>query len=187
MFYSANRQRHHALSTLPKPLIPLDLWKREYSNSTSAVSSMDYFWNTFYNDREWSVWKFEYKYHAELSETYKTNNLLVGFFNRLLASCEFMFACGVVFGEDNDNGIIGALLVRESYLELAVQVAPEYKSFSYTQLDSDNESDRQFIRNVWFAETEIEINDRARPILFRTVTKSSAIIDYECLTDSDCE
>lgn len=59
----------HPLETLPKSSIPLDEWKRQYSN-LDTPDALKYFWSTFYNPEEWSLYKVDYKYNEELTQVF---------------------------------------------------------------------------------------------------------------------
>ncbi|GME80935.1 unnamed protein product [Ambrosiozyma monospora] len=47
----------HPLEPLGRSKIPIDEWKRKYSNEDTRKVALPYFWNEFYNDEEWSLWK----------------------------------------------------------------------------------------------------------------------------------
>lgn len=139
----------HPLAELGNPTIALDEWKRVYSNKDTRKEALPYFWNTFYNDDEWSLWRVDYKYNDELTLTFMTNNLIGGFFNRLTGSTKYMFGCAVVYGENNNNGIVGAFLVRGKDSAPAFNVAPDWESYSYTKLDASKPEDKAFVDNMW--------------------------------------
>ncbi|KAG7825794.1 hypothetical protein KL909_001026 [Ogataea angusta] len=139
----------HPLEALGKPTIPLDEWKRKYSNEDTRAVALPYFWNEFFNPDEWSLWKVAYKYNDELTLTFMSNNLVGGFFNRLSASTKYMFGSAVVYGENNNNGIIGAFLVRGQDAVPAFEVAPDWESYEITKLDPSKPEDRDFVDNMW--------------------------------------
>ena len=161
----------HPLELLGKPAIPLDEWKRTYSNKETREEALPYFWNTFYNDNDWSIWKVEYKYNDELTLTFMSNNLVGGFFNRLSGSTKYMFGCAVVYGESNNNGIIGAFVVRGKDAIPAFNVAPDWESYSYTQLDASKPEDREFVDNMWAWDKPVVINGENREIADGKVLK----------------
>lgn len=165
------KKAKHPLEALGKASIPIDEWKRVYSNKETREEALPYFWNTFYNDEDWSLWKVEYKYNDELTMTFMSNNLVGGFFNRLSASTKYMFGCAVVYGENNNNGIIGAFVVRGKDAIPAFDVAPDWESYSYSPLDASKEEDKDFINNMWAWDQPVVINGEKKEIADGKVLK----------------
>ena len=143
------KKAKHPLEALGKSSkFVLDEWKRQYSNQDTRPVALPWFFENF-DPSEWSVWRVDYKYNDELTMTFMSNNLVGGFFNRLSGSVKYMFGCLVVYGENNDNGIVGAVLVRGQDFKPAFEVAPDWESYAYTKLDVTNEDDKKFIENMW--------------------------------------
>jgi elongation factor 1-gamma len=161
----------HPLELLGKSAIPLDEWKRVYSNKETREEALPYFWNEFYNDNDWSLWKVEYKYNDELTLTFMSNNLVGGFFNRLSGSTKYMFGCAVVYGENNNNGIVGAFLVRGKDAIPAFNVAPDWESYSYSPLDASKQEDKDFVNNMWAWDEPVVINGEKKEIADGKVLK----------------
>ena len=65
----------HPLEALPKPTLALDDWKRKYSNEETREVALPWFWDNF-NAEEYSLWKCDYKYNDELTQTFMTANLI---------------------------------------------------------------------------------------------------------------
>lgn len=148
----------HPLELLGKPKQPLDEWKRVYSNEETREAALPWFWKNMYDPSEWSLYKVDYKYNDELTLTFMSNNLVGGFFNRLSASTKYMFGCLVVYGENNNNGITGAFLVRGQDFAPAFDVAPDWESYSYTKLDGSDENVRKFVDNMFAWDEPVEVN-----------------------------
>lgn len=161
----------HPLELLGKPEIPLDEWKRCYSNKDTRKEALPYFWNTFYNDKDWSLWRVDYKYNDELTLTFMSNNLVGGFFNRLTGSTKYMFGCAVVYGENNNNGIVGAFLVRGQDAVPAFDVAPDWESYEYTKLDASKPEDRAFVDNMWAWDEPVDVKGEKKEIADGKVLK----------------
>lgn len=161
----------HPLEVLGKPALPIDEWKRVYSNKETREEALPYFWDTFYNDEDWSLWKVDYKYNDELTLCFMSNNLVGGFFNRLSASTKYMFGCCVVYGENNNNGITGAFIVRGKDAVPAFNVAPDWESYSYTKLDASKPEDRDFIDNMWAWDKPVVVNGESKEIADGKVLK----------------
>ncbi|KAL2259598.1 hypothetical protein VTK26DRAFT_6688 [Humicola hyalothermophila] len=148
----------HPCEALGKPSVPLDEWKRQYSNNDTPVA-MKWFWENM-NFEEYSLWRVDYKYNEELTLTFMSNNLIGGFNARLDASRKYIFGCASVFGENNDNVIQGAFLIRgQDYLPV-FDVAPEYESYSYTKLDPTKPEDRDFVDLHWSWDRPITVNGK---------------------------
>jgi len=154
----------HPLEALGKPKNPLDEWKRTYSNEETREVAIPWFWKNQYDPEEWSLWKVDYKYNDELTLTFMSNNLVGGFFNRLSASTKYMFGCMVVYGENNNNGITGAFLVRGQDYVPAFDVAPDWESYEFTKLDGSNEEDKKFINNMFAWDEPVVVNGEKREI-----------------------
>ena len=95
------------------------------------------------------TWKCKYKYNDELKLTFMSNNLIGGFNTRLEASRKYLFGSASVYGENNDNVIEGAFVIRgEDYLPV-FDVAPDYESYEFTKLDPTKPEDREFVESMW--------------------------------------
>ncbi|SCU77485.1 LAMI_0A01310g1_1 [Lachancea mirantina] len=160
----------HPLQLLSKPTFVLDEWKRKYSNEDTRPVALPWFWE-HYNPEEYSLWKVCYKYNDELTLTFMSNNLVGGFFNRLSASTKYMFGCLVVYGENNDNGIAGAIMVRGQDHVAAFDVAPDWESYEYSKLDPSNEKDKEFVNDMWAWDKPVEIDGKPREIADGKVLK----------------
>ncbi|CEP61957.1 translation elongation factor EF1B gamma LALA0_S04e04478g [Lachancea lanzarotensis] len=160
----------HPLELLGKATFPLDDWKRKYSNEDTRTGALPWFWEN-YNPDEYSLWKVDFKYNDELTLTFMSNNLVGGFFNRLSGSVKYMFGSLVVFGENNDNGITGAVMVRGQDFAPAFDVAPDWESYSYTKLDPSKPEDKDFIGNMWAWDKPVTVDGRDREIADGKVLK----------------
>lgn len=65
----------HPLESLSKPTLILDDWKRKYSNEETREVALPWFWENFKPD-EYSLWKVDYKYNDELTQTFMSSNLV---------------------------------------------------------------------------------------------------------------
>lgn len=160
----------HPLELLGKSSFILDEWKRKYSNEDTRSVALPWFWEQF-NSEEYSIWKVAYKYNDELTLTFMSNNLIGGFFNRLSGSIKYMFGCLVVYGENNNNGIIGAIMVRGQDFAPAFDVAPDWESYEYTKLSPSNTEDKEFINDMWAWDKPVIVNSESRDIADGKVLK----------------
>jgi elongation factor 1-gamma len=143
----------HPLEALAKPTIPLDEWKRQYSNSDTPVA-LKWFWEN-YNPEDYSLWAIDYKYNDELTQVFMTSNLIGGFFARLEGSRKYIFGSASVYGQANDSVIKGAFVIRGQDALPAFDVAPDYESYEFTKLDHTKPEDRQFVDDQWTWEKPI--------------------------------
>lgn len=160
----------HPLELLGKATFNLEEWKRTYSNEDTRPVALPWFWEHF-NPEEYSIWKVGYKYNDELTLTFMSNNLVGGFFNRLSASVKYMFGCLVVYGENNNNGIVGAIVVRGQDFAPAFDVAPDWESYEYSKLDPTKEEDKEFINNMWAWDKPVVVNGENKEIVDGKVLK----------------
>lgn len=154
----AEKKAAHPLSLLPRTTIPIDEWKRVYSNEDTREKALPYFWNTFYNNEEWSLWKVEFKYNDELTLTFMSNNLIGGFFSRLQGSLKYIFGSMSVYGVSNDSVISGAFVIRGQDFKPAFDVAPDWESYSFTKLDASKPEDKAFVDDAWAWDAPLVVN-----------------------------
>lgn len=151
----------HPLDALPRASMPLDEWKRQYSNSDTPVA-MKWFWENV-NFDEYSIWKVRYKYNDELTLTFMSNNLIGGFNARLEASRKYIFGCASVYGTNNDSIIEGAFVIRGDDYKPAFDVAPDYESYEFTKLDPKNPEDRAYVDAQWSWDKPLVENGKEYP------------------------
>ena len=173
----------HPLEALPKPTLALDDWKRKYSNEETREVALPWFWENF-NAEEYSLWKCDYKYNDELTQTFMTANLIGtllflyaalqflasmtnaqtsvvgGFFTRLEGSRKYIFGCASVYGVKNDSVVQGAFVIRGQEAQPAFDVAPDYESYEFTKLDSSKAEDKEFVNDQWSWDKPIEVKGK---------------------------
>ncbi|KAK4104816.1 eEF1-gamma domain-containing protein [Parathielavia hyrcaniae] len=148
----------HPLEALPKASLPLDEWKRQYSNKDTP-DALKWFWENV-NFEEYSLWKVGYKYNDELTMTFMSNNLIGGFNNRLEGSRKYLFGCASVYGQNNDSVIEGAFVIRgQEYLPV-FDVAPDFESYEFTKLDPTKPEDREFVEAQWSWDRPTTVNGK---------------------------
>jgi elongation factor 1-gamma len=151
----------HPLEALPKASMPLDEWKRQYSNQETP-DAMKWFWENV-NFEEYSIWKCTYKYNDELTLTFMSSNLIGGFNTRLEASRKYVFGCASVYGVNSDSVIEGAFVIRGQEYEPVFDVAPDYESYEFTKLDPTKPEDREFVEAQWTWEKPVVVNGKEYP------------------------
>lgn len=153
----------HPLGALGPAKLPIDSWKRQYSNEDTRPVALPWFWE-HYDPSDYSLWRVNYKYNDELTLTFMSANLIGGFFNRLQASTKYLFGCLVVYGVSNDSGITGAFLVRGQDALPAFEVAPDWESYEFVKLDATKPEDKEFVEDLWAWDKPIVIDGVSKEI-----------------------
>ncbi|KAG0048681.1 Elongation factor 1-gamma 1 [Gryganskiella cystojenkinii] len=144
------------LDLLPAAKMPLDEWKRQYSNSDTPVACK-WLWEHIDLTTDYSFWKVDYKYNDELTKLYMSNNLAGGLMNRLERARKYAFGCLVVAGEDNANVITGYFIVRGVADEMIEEVtdAADYDSYTWVKINVD-ENTKKKINQVFAWEGTVD-------------------------------
>ncbi|KAF2124828.1 hypothetical protein P153DRAFT_301715 [Dothidotthia symphoricarpi CBS 119687] len=150
----------HPLEALPRATFVLDDWKRKYSNEETREVAIPWFWENA-NFEEYSIYKVDYKYNDELTQTFMTSNLIGGFFARLEGSRKYIFGAASVYGTANDSIIKGAFFIRGQDALPAFDVAPDYESYEFTKLDPQKPEDREFVNDQWSWDKPIEVEGKS--------------------------
>lgn len=109
-----------------------------------------------YDKEGYSVWRVDFKYNDELTQTFMSSNQIGGFFNRLEASRKYLFGSMGVLGVANDSVISGAFILRGQDFKPVVDVAPDWESYDYKKLDLDNADDKAFFEAALAWDLEID-------------------------------
>ena len=164
------------LDSLPKSSFNLEDWKRAYSNKDTrgAGGSLEWFYeksvlsyllilewanliaSRSYDAEGFSVWRVDFKYNTELTQTFMSSNQIGGFFNRLEASRKYLFGSMGVLGQTNDSVISGALIARGQDIKPVVDVAPDWESYEYKRLDLSNADDKAYFEAALAWDLDIE-------------------------------
>lgn len=104
----------------------------------------------------YSIWRVDFKYNEELTQTFMSSNQITGYFNRLEGSRKYIFGSMGVLGENNNNIITGVLITRGPDFQPVVSVAPDWESYSYTKLDLSNEADKGFFEGALAWDLEVD-------------------------------
>ena len=109
-----------------------------------------------YDPEGFSVWRVDFKYNEELTQTFMSSNQIGGFFNRLEASRKYLFGSVGVLGTANDSVISGALILRGADVKPVVDVAPDWESYEYKKLDLENADDKAFFEAALAWDLELD-------------------------------
>jgi len=157
--YEEAPKEKNPLDFLPKSTFNLEDWKRAYSNKETrgAGGSLEWFYENF--DKEgYSLWRVDFKYNEELTQTFMSSNQIGGFFNRLEASRKYLFGSVGVLGTANNSVIAGALIARGPEIKPVVEVAPDWESYTYERVDLNNAEQKAFFEAAlaW----DLEVGDK---------------------------
>jgi elongation factor 1-gamma len=149
----------HPIEALGKPTFALDDWKRKYKNEETREVALPWFWENM-NFEEYSIWSVDYKYNDELTQTFMTSNLIGGFFTRLEASRKYIMGCASVYGEANDSIVKGAFVIRGKDALQAFDVAPDWESYEFKQLDPKSSEHKEFVDSMWAWDKPITVEGK---------------------------
>jgi len=157
--YEEAPKEKNPLDLLPKSTFNLEDWKRAYSNKVTrgAGGSLEWFYQNF--DKEgFSIWRVDFKYNEELTQTFMSSNQIGGFFNRLEASRKYLFGSVGVLGTTNNSIITGALVARGPEIKPVVEVAPDWESYTYERINLDSAEQKAFFEAAlaW----DLEVGDK---------------------------
>ncbi|TNN81938.1 Elongation factor 1-gamma [Liparis tanakae] len=132
---------------MAKSSFVMDEFKRKYSNEDTLKVAIPHFWEN-YDHEGYSIWYSEYKYPEELTQAFKSCNLISGMFQRLEKLRKTAFASVALFGVNNDSTISGIWVFRGQ--ELAFPLSPDwqidYESYDWRKLDSKSEECKTLVK-----------------------------------------
>ncbi|ORX71757.1 glutathione S-transferase domain-containing protein [Anaeromyces robustus] len=130
-------KKKSSMDLLPKSSFNLEDWKRFYSNNDTKPNAVDYFWKN-YDAEGYSMYRVDYKYNDELTQTFMSCNLIGGFFQRMELLRKYAFGTLIVTGENNNNQISGYFIIRGQKIPALLEDVPDYPSFTFTKVDSSD-------------------------------------------------
>jgi elongation factor 1-gamma len=104
----------------------------------------------------YSIWRVDFKYNEELTQTFMSSNQIGGFFNRLEASRKYLFGSVGVLGETGNSVISGVFILRGLECKPVIDVAPDWESYAYTKIDLSNEANKSFFEAALAWDLEID-------------------------------
>ncbi|XP_061690285.1 elongation factor 1-gamma isoform X1 [Syngnathoides biaculeatus] len=142
---------------MPKSAFIMDEFKRTYSNQDTLTVAIPYFWENF-DPEGYSIWYAEYKYPLELTEVFKSCNLISGMFQRLDKLRKNAFASVLLFGTNNNSCISGIWVFRGQ--NLAFTLSPDwqidYESYDWRKLDPKSEECKTMVKEYFSWEGEFK-------------------------------
>ncbi|XP_061786689.1 elongation factor 1-gamma [Nerophis lumbriciformis] len=142
---------------LPKSTFVMDDFKKKYSNEDTVKVALPYFWEHF-DPEGFSIWYSEYKFPGELTEVFKSCNLIGGMFQRLDKLRKNAFASVLLFGGNNDSSISGLWVFRGQKLAfpLSADWQIDYESYDWRKLDPNSEECKTMVREYFTWEGEFK-------------------------------
>ncbi|CCO33241.1 Elongation factor 1-gamma Short=EF-1-gamma [Rhizoctonia solani AG-1 IB] len=153
----AEPKAKNPLDDLPKSTFNLEDWKRAYSNmdTRGAGGSLEWFYEKF-DPEGFSIWRVDFKYNEELTQTFMSSNQIGGFFNRLEGSKKYLFGSVGVLGEANNSRISGVFILRGQDSKAVLDAAPDWESYEYKKIDLSNAEDKAFFEAALAWDLEID-------------------------------
>lgn len=126
-------------------------------------------------DKEgFSLWRVDFKYNNELTQTFMSSNQIGGFFNRLEASRKYLFGSVGVLGKANDSVIAGAFIARGQDIEPVINVAPDWESYTYSKINLEDAAQKEFFEGALAWDLKIDGKEWADG---KNVSKSTFPVD----------
>ena len=152
-FASRRRKPLHPLEYLGKPAISLNVWRRvaaDFRGRQFLPVAMPYFWNTFFNPRDWSVWKVDCECPDGDAEDFLREDLQ-RYMQKLHFSIKYLYGVMWTYRRDGNLRIVGGFLVRGPDAAPAFDCVSSWKNFKYTKLDPFRPEVRAEIACLWGA------------------------------------
>jgi len=110
--------------------------------------SIPWFWENL--DRKgWSLWFSDYKYNDELTQLFKTSNLVGGFLQRLDKLRKYGFGSILIFGEEGSFQISGVWLFRGLEVPAEMKDCDDYDLYHWRKLDVDHPEDKKTVEEYF--------------------------------------
>jgi len=136
------------LDDLPKSKLDLDAWKRTYSNEKTREVALPWLWENF-DPEGYSFWYSDFKFNAENTKLFMTNNLVSGWIQRLDKLRKYGFGSLLIFGDEPKLEIGAAWLFRGQEVPAEMKDSDDYSSYDWKKLDHKDEKDRKLIEDYF--------------------------------------
>ncbi|KAJ8796994.1 hypothetical protein J1605_001804 [Eschrichtius robustus] len=144
---AAEPKAKDAFAPLPKSTFALAAFKRKHSNEDTLSVALPYFGEHFDKDG-WSLQYSEYRFPAELTQTFMSCSLMTAVFQRLDDLGKNASVSVILFGTNNSGPISGVWVFRGQ--ELAFPLSPDwqvgYESYTRRKLDPSSEETQMLVR-----------------------------------------
>lgn len=151
------------LKGLPRPGMPMDEWKRQYSNLEYA-DSFAWLMEQDSFKSEYSVWRSDYNYNAENTKLFMTSNLCGGFLQRTGEIRKWTFGCMAVTGKDENADGGPDMKVHGIWIILGQDLSapmlgcnPDSEYHTWTKLDLNEQATKDLMFDTWTKEVGEEI------------------------------
>jgi len=140
---------------IPPAKLDLEEWKRVYSNADKTSDATKWLWENYDHDVN-STWFVTYKYNDELEQTFKSLNLIGGFFQRLESFRKRGFGTLNLFGDNEKSAIHGAFLIQGKGLPFELTDCPDFPSYDFVQVDVKDDAQRKRVDDLYAWEGEYD-------------------------------
>lgn len=128
--------------------MPIDDWKRFYSNNDTRTQANPWFWE-HYCPEDYCLYFCNYKYNNELDLVFKASNQIGGFFNRAEHMRKYAFGTMLLFGKDHDLALSGCWMFRGKELPAMWNAVDDVMLYDWIKVDTTKEEDRKLVENYW--------------------------------------
>jgi len=148
---AAEEKKVKPFSHLPPTKFNMNDFKVAYSNEDTRSVALPHLYQHF-EKQGWSLYFVEYKYPEDLQKLFMVSNLLGGFCQRAEGIRDFVCGSLLIFGEENNYEIHGAILLRGAEWPAAEMAdIPDTESYKWTKIDLETVSaeDKEFFDDLW--------------------------------------
>jgi len=148
-FADKEAKKPNVLDALPPSKFIMDEWKRTYSNKETRPEALPWLWEHL--DKEgYSIWICDYKYNHELEKTFKTCNLIGGWFQRLDKLRKYGFGSVCIFGQDPSLEVSGCWMFRGQEPPQEMKETDDFEHYTWRKVDTADASQKELV-NDFFA------------------------------------
>jgi elongation factor 1-gamma len=140
---------------LPPSSMNLDVVKKAFfSKRPYDEKFFDTFWDTTFDASGYAVWKGLYKYDAENTQYWLTQNLLQGYLQRMERARKYAFGTMMIYGKDEETApfkVAVCFIFRSTEFPQCVTDVDDSEYYEWTKMDPTTEADK--IKEFFMSET----------------------------------
>jgi len=152
-FEDKEEKKPNPLDALPPSKMPLDEWKRTYSNTDTRGEALPYLWKKWNEEgakNDYSIWFSNHKYSDENTVLFKTLNLLGGFIQRLDKLRKYGFGSLCILGEEpGPLEISGAWLFRGQDIPQEMRDVDDFPNYDWKKVDTSDPAQVKLVEDLW--------------------------------------
>jgi len=152
-------KKKHPLDELPPSPFVLDVFKKDFLNTTDKRAALDRFWAS-YDSNGYSLWHLHYqKLASEGKILFKTCNYYSMFLQKIDNFRKYAFSVHGVYGDEGNYEIRGLWMWRGTDVAPQLKEHDSYEYHTFKKLDSNNENDRKLVEDYWLHVNQGEVCD----------------------------